>query len=318
MKVWWLACAILVGASQLALGQMSDLNRAGVDVSVRYFDRRLYYEGDPITVEVTVKNNSATPFRFEVADVQLFNLDFVVTTPTNLQLEHTRQHIIRTSTTQPVFFRLMELAPGEQFGLTANISSYIDLAQPGMYAVAAMFYPEVTRRETRTPLASNVLTLDLRPRPTSAQQLQLVAEDTGEMIQRESLPPDEVVSFALRARQRSQWERFFLYMDVESLLMAVPQTAQTYQRSGEVERRRMLEQFRRTLQQDQSELDLVLLPSDFQVERTTYTPDEATVIVTQRFQRRGFTDVRRYTYYLRRDDRFWIIYDYQVQNLGTE
>jgi hypothetical protein len=61
-----------------------------------------------------------------------------------------------------------------------------------------------------------------------------------------------------------------------------------------------------------------MIPSDYTIERTTYTADEGTVTVLEKFRTASFTEQKRYTYYLRLRDGIWTITDYSVVNLGSE
>jgi hypothetical protein len=64
--------------------------------------------------------------------------------------------------------------------------------------------------------------------------------------------------------------------------------------------------------------DIVAVPNQFQVERTIYSQDEGTVTVLEWFRYDTYTEKKRYTYYVRQRDDVWRIYNYVVENLGTE
>ena len=71
--------------------------------------------------------------------------------------------------------------------------------------------------------------------------------ETGALLARQALPPDEVVSWTISARQKSQWERFFLYLDLESLLRKNPEKDRSFRNATEAARRQMVDQFRQQL-----------------------------------------------------------------------
>jgi hypothetical protein len=64
--------------------------------------------------------------------------------------------------------------------------------------------------------------------------------------------------------------------------------------------------------------DIVLIPTAFSILETRYTPFAATVLVTEKFAQRDYTEVKRFTYSLTRRDRIWLITGYEAVNLGTE
>jgi hypothetical protein len=40
--------------------------------------------------------------------------------------------------------------------------------------------------------------------------------------------------------------------------------------------------------------------------------------VLEKFKYPDYTELKQYTYLLKRSDRYWIIYDYEIKNLGTQ
>jgi len=137
-------------------------------------------------------------------------------------------------------------------------------------------------------------------------------------LRKVSLPPDEVVAYTLHARQKSQWDSFFLYLDVESLLKNDPARRRRYLQLSQEDQMRMLEDYKQQLMNEQVDGDIIVIPEEFEVIKTEYTPEEATVQVIERFQYPGYVERKRYTYYLKKRDNVWFIYDYSVRNLGTE
>jgi hypothetical protein len=144
--------------------------------------------------------------------------------------------------------------------------------------------------------------------------------DTNAILVRERLPPDEVVAYTLTARQRSQWEKFFLYLDLEAMVARDGSRRRQWLAESEEGRRRMVARYRGELQNAVVDGDIATIPTEFQIERTTYGAEEGTVVVLEKFQGSGaaYTEKKRYTYTLRRKDDIWTIVDYVVVNLGTE
>jgi len=47
---------------------------SGIDFSIRFFDRRVYYaQSDAIKIQVTITNNSPLTYRFKLADERVFS-----------------------------------------------------------------------------------------------------------------------------------------------------------------------------------------------------------------------------------------------------
>jgi hypothetical protein len=61
-----------------------------------------------------------------------------------------------------------------------------------------------------------------------------------------------------------------------------------------------------------------VIPSAFEIQKTAYGPDTGTVQVLEKFRYADYTELKSYTYRLQRQDKYWIIVDYEIKNLGTE
>ena len=291
---------------------------ADVSVSIRFYDRALYHAGDPVQVEAMILNGTNQTYRFKLADRSVWSFDFEVQTPTLDRLAHSTEFTIDRGSNQPVFFREVSIEPGEQYGLILDLGRFVDLADPGVYTVRARFFPELARGDTPTALGSNTLMLNLRPRVDTPEERARVDTETALALRREPIPPDEVVRYVITARQQSQWDRFLLYMDLESLLKQDAERERRYTRSSEEERTRQLAQYRQDLVRERVDQDVLLRPASFQIERTSYTPSEAQVTVRSSFVYPDYTEWKRYTYRLANREGVWLVTAYEVRNLGTE
>ncbi len=290
-----------------------------VNFSIRFHEKRIYYVGGtPVRFEAVITNNSSRTFRFKMANNWIFNFDFEVSTPSNLILDHAKEFTIVKHANQPILFREISLEPGETFGIVVSLSDFVDLDKAGLYTVRSQFFPEMNLNSIMESIYSNTVTLNVRPEVLFPEEKALIEAETGKMLLREFMPPDEVVSYMLKARQKSQWEKFLLYLDLESLYTRYPQRARSFKRMSEEDRKRALIRFEEELKAQAVDQDILLIPLTFEILRTSYTAAEASVLVTEKFQYRDYVEVKRYTYTLQRRDKIWIITDYGVQNLGTE
>jgi hypothetical protein len=287
-------------------------------VSIRFYDRKVYFLGDPIQVEATITNSTPQPLRFKMADNTAFSLDFDVRTATNLPLDHSRDFTSRRNSDQPVFFREVSLEPGEKYGFVVDLGQFTAFAGPGLYVVQATFFPELWKGPGSAAWQSNRLALNVKPAVVAPEEKARIEAETGALIARQALPPDEVVAYTLSARQKSQWEKFFLYLDLEALLRRNPERDRTFRKSAEEDQRRMVERFRQELRQVKMNQEISLIPLAFEVRKTSYNASDATVLVREKFKYPDYTEVKDYTYHLKKSDRYWIISDYEIKNLGTE
>ncbi|MCL2193393.1 MAG: hypothetical protein FWB78_08365 [Treponema sp.] len=329
-----LFCVMISG-----VGAIHAAAEAGIDFNIRFFDRRIYHAANgPIYIQITISNNSPFTYRFKLADDRMFSVDFEVRTVTNRLKEPAEELIRRRTQSRQVFFREIAIEPGESFSFVENLREYVRLEEAGSFVVRAFVYPELFRPDFVTTtvssdrwftppnrnltgvLASSRLHLNIRPPLVIGPDGLPLAMDvaTGAILVRERLPPDEVVEYMIRARQRSQWERFFLYLDLEEMVSRDPVRRRTWVRESAEGRQRMVQQFRQELKSPTTIEAISLIPSDFTIERTEHRGNEGTVTVLKRFQGIHFTEVKRYTYYLQRRDNIWSIVDFTVINLGAE
>ena len=286
-------------------------------MTVRYFDKRVYYPGSSIPVKVEIRNNSPETFMFKAADLRFINLDFEVRTLSNLVLEHSEEFIIQKNSNQHIYYRNVELKPGEEYAFVEDVSSYISIKTPYI-CTRGIFFPLLREGSNYGMISSNSLSLSVKPAVAGAEFADLIDEATGEILKKEALPPDQVVEYTIKSRQKSQWEKFFLYLDVEKLMLKDPNLRASYLRQPEDKRREMINDYRIRLRQERVDRDISMIPADFEILKTTYTATEAIVMVKEKFAFPGFTEIKQYTYYLTRKDKIWYIDNYDVRNLGTE
>ena len=331
-----LSFAILLGLSSLSAAFAED---NGAVINIRYYDKKVYYlEQDPILIQVTLTNNGPAPFRFCLADDRVFSVDFDVRTNSNRAVEAADFLVRKRSQSQQVYFKIISIEAGESFSFVEDLCNYADLKQSGSYVVQARIYPELfqtiessagtregiipgrTLAAGGIPLESNRLTLTLRPRQIIGHDglpLQLDVE-TNAVLVREKLSPDAVVNYLLTARQKSQWEKFFLYLDLESMLSRDAYRKRQYNAESEEGRQRMVARYKQDLQNATIDGDISQIPMDFNIERTVYDTGTGTVTVLQYFRVGTYTEKKRYIWYLEKIDDIWTIVDYSVVNLGTE
>ena len=317
--------AVLLAFGQISIFAQTTSNKydySNASVSIKYYNKTIYYPGtkeeSPIMVHITIKNNGSDTLRFKLADDRMFSMDFNAYTVKNSILPQTLEAIEKRTTNQTVYFREIALEQGEEYSFIENVKNFIDINESSVYYLELMFYPELYKSKYLA-LKSNRLTLEIRPSPsTTASTYIPVKQQTMELLKPADLSPDKVVEQTIISRQKSLWDQYFLYMDVEALLKRNPSLSKKYNSVSAVERERMIESFKTDLKQSRIENDIIAIPEKFQIEKTTYSPAEGSVVVIEWFKYPNFSEKKRYTYKVRQKDGIWMIYDYTVVNLGTE
>jgi hypothetical protein len=296
----------------------------GIEISIRFYDKRIYYPESEIPIKVTISNGRPETYRFKLAEERFYSVGFDVRTQTNRALEVAEAYKRSLASARSVFYREIAVEPGEEYSFVESLNRYTAFKEPGSYTIRASFYPELIPGAPGggsaggAPILSNVLILSMRPSPGLPPASDLVKAETGEMLKPEAIPPDEVVRRTITARQRSRWNEFFLYIDLESLYTKDGDRKRSYDRESDEGRRRALEKYRADLTEKTVDADIVVLPASFDIVETRYTAQNGLVRVMEKFDYRSFKMVKEYDYSLVRKDDVWYIVDYTVYNKGTE
>ena len=287
-----------------------------VDFNIRYYDRSIYYTDSPIYIKVEITNNSMETYRFKLADLRPYSIDFSLKTLQHRELNHSDRFIMERNTNHQIFFREISLEPGESYSFIEDLTDFIDIDEARQYRLQGKFYPELA--SSGNYLLSNTLSLSVRPSTMSDPVMDRIEEETGQILKAEALSPDEVVSYVINARQRSQWEKFFLYLNLEDLFLRNPGNEEKFRRASEADRMFLIEEYRQSLQAETIDQDLLVIPHEFRILKTVYTEDEGTVDVLVKIKYPDFTELKQYTYQLQKNMGIWYIVNYEVRNLGTE
>ena len=289
-----------------------------VTLSIRFFDKRIYYPESGIPIKITISNDGDTTYRFKLADDRVYSINFEARTPTNRLLDASDSYKIAQGESKPVLYRELAIKPGEEYSFVEQLERYVHIDGPGTYSLNADFYPELVGSGSPPPVQSNVLLLSVRPSPGLPPASDMINQETGEVLKAQALAPDEVVRRTLVARQKGLWNQFFLYLDLQALLTSNPDQKTIYDRQSDEGQRRMIERFKNDLESNVIDRDIVVQPYYFEILETRYTPSRGVVRVLEKFQDQQLRLVKEYSYALEHRDDVWYIVGYTVLNKGAE
>ena len=293
-----------------------------VQVSIKLYNKTLYYPGEsldnPIYVHITVANKSDETLRFKLADDRMFSIDFSAFNAKNKKLPYTEEIIKKRTTDRIVYFREIALETGEEYSFVENLKDYIQITEPAIYYFELDFFPELYKSKNNK-IESNRLRIDVKPSPSATGVTKVpVSNETISVLKPETISPDKVVEQTIVARQKNLWDQYFLYMDIEKMLTRDQARKRKYTTLSDIERNRMIQDYKLDLMQSRIDNAIVAIPESFYIEKTVYTQTEGSVSVIQWFKYDTFKEKKRYTYSVQKRDEVWHIYDYTVENLGTE
>ena len=293
-----------------------------VQVSIKLYNKTLYYPGEsldnPIYVHITVANKGSETLRFKLADDRMFSIDFSAFNSKNKKLPYTEEIIKKRTTDRIVYFREIALETGEEYSFVENLKDYVQITEPAIYYFELDFFPELYKSKFNK-IESNRLRIDVKPSPSVTGVTKIpVSSEIISVLKPETISPDKVVEQTIVARQKNLWDQFFLYMDIEKMLTRDQARKRKYTTLSDIERNRMIQDYKLDLMQSRIDNAIVAIPESFYIEKTVYTQTEGSVSVIQWFKYDTFKEKKRYTYSVQKRDEVWHIYDYTVENLGTE
>ncbi len=284
-----------------------------VQFTLAYFDKSVYYTDSEIRIKAILYNDSNEAFFFRTADNRVFNLRVDVRTLDNKILQESADYAMLQNSSRPYFYRDISLEPGEEYAFVFTLNRFVEIQDPGVFILKASYSTDLTEQNI---IHSNKLYLNVRPRVSTRTEYQeRIDSQTRELLTRQELRPDEVVSYMLRALVQQYWNRYFLYLDLEYLIRQSSYYYRRFVASNEQEQRKLLDGFRESIIEGAIPEVAVMTdaPLNFEIIRTTYTDKEAEVIVSEVFQREGYQELVRYTYYLHKKDSIWYIYRIATQ-----
>ena len=293
-----------------------------VQVSIKLYNKTLYYPGEsldnPIYVHITVANKGSETLRFKLADDRMFSIDCSENNTKNTKLPYTEEIIKKRTTDRIVYFREIALETGEEYSFVENLKDYVQITEPAIYYFELDFFPELYKSKYNK-IDSNRLRIDVKPSPSASGVTKIpVSNEMISVLKPESISPDKVVEQTIVARQKNLWDQFFLYMDIEKMLTRDQARKRKYTTLSDMDRNRMIQDYKLDLMQSRIDNAIVAIPESFYIEKTVYTQTEGSVSVIQWFKYDTFREKKRYVYSVQKRDEIWHIYDYTVENLGTE
>lgn len=318
------------------IGSVMPLFSQGIEVNIRFWDKQVYYSNNSdqdIEILVTITNNSPETWRFKLADERCFSIDFAVRSMDNRLLEASEQLKNTRASHRPLYVRDIRLESMESFSFRENLRNYVPLEQSGSFMVSLAFYPELLqfdpssmpmgeeRQDTAFKLDSNMISLPLQKKPIfkdSEKTAVTLLDESGALLERIQMPPDQVVSYLLDARIKGEWEKFFLYIDLESMIQKDGRRRRAWLSESEEGRQNMLAQYRLDLMNSQVDGEISTIPIEYRILNTRYSPNEGEVRVYEKFRDGRYISNKEYVYTLKKRDNIWLIAGYSVFNLGVE
>jgi hypothetical protein len=300
-------------------GRFSYSEGAGLEVTIEFHERTIYYVNSDIIVQLQVANRSAEPFLFNTSFDKYFTFDFEIKEYSGDAVSHSRSYEVARSQFEPVKIDEITLKKNEVYGVRINLSDWFDLSKPGEYIVKGIFYPFLKTDSVSDPSiqSANELYLDLNPPYTERVREEHRVEEIRR-LKAESLPPYEVVRVMLEALQRNDFEVYFLYIDFDQFIRQFANAEELYMEVSDREKRGVIEAIFKPYLRGENDLEkmpfIEHIPRTFEIVRTEIVGNESTVEVVEDFQYGNLQRRKYYKYYLHQFDDKWLLQKYEIVN----
>jgi len=308
---------ICIGYSQDYKKYSEELAFNNVEVTIRFYNKQIYYLESPIIIEYQIVNNGSEPFLFITSFNKIFTFDFDIFTLSNRKVEHSRDYIVKRRQFEPVLNDEITLKHNEVYGVRIDISEWFDFQEQGEYLIKGIFYPNLITDPEYKLISENELYLDLNP-PYTEMYREKVRVAEIKKLKAESLPPYEVVEFILNALMEKDYEKYMLYIKLDKFVMQFENSRKKYLDAKDIDKPAVIEEFKQYLEGKNTLENIPFsdtMPTNFEIEETLIRKREAQVVVTEYFQYGRVTETKRYTYHLHLYGDKWLIENYDVVNI---
>ncbi len=297
-------------------------------LSLDFYQKDLFTPESDIWLDMRIANETESVQRFLLGDDKVYNLEFMVKDEFALALEPSLRYLASFSQNRSNYYREIVLSPRDVYIFRINLKDYVDIESAGIYTVDATFFPELVSKSNLINQNDNTVTISSRepliltlfPQDQESLLADSAAVDFNrrEVLQRLRLTPDEVIEYTLNAKQKRNWDQYFLYQDLETLLQQNIELRREYRGSSALAQNSIIERYQLELEEVIREDSREYIPIDYTILKTTFTQTEATVIVSSRFKFLQYIENRRYTYDLSKVNDIWMISNINVEIEGAQ
>jgi hypothetical protein len=118
----------------------------------------------------------------------------------------------------------------------------------------------------------------------------------------------------LNARMNSEWDKFYLYLDLNKLILTNNIFKDKFLKADTERQRDMIGQYKEYLKKNTID-EISFLPNKFHIVKTEYSEGKGKVEAIITFKYLDYEENKYYTYYLNRKNDIWLVTSYEVMNL---
>jgi len=291
-------------------------------VKIELGNPKIYKEGDNIYLNVILLNKTNSVQSTYIAEDKKYSFDFSIVTTKNQEIRYRKEYVTHFNRVQNIYMSKISLMEEEGYIYKILLNDYYDLNMTGQFYVTGYFYPNLKVNDDRSnAIKSNQLVINIREKNFDDRYYANTVEvdDTnGSPVETlKKIPPDEVVDYMLSARMKRNWDKYFLYMNMDELIKTNNIFGRDFGKKNLEQQRELIKNYKEYLKKDNIN-DINFLPHKFDIVKTTYSQTEAKVEVLVQFKSLDYIEQKYYTFFLRRNGEYWSVYSYEVMDMGVK
>ena len=278
-------------------------------------EKKQYKLGEPIVVKLSIYNESSDVIDLKISDKIYHNFNFLVKTLKNRVVAEKDEFFLLKETeytsaskeNDKLNIKTVKLHPKEYYGKSFNLLNYYKLEKEGNYVVTAYFYPIPNVLHNHKYIESQMIQIDIQG---SLQEGKLKEKRFYEIKKElENIKtPDGTLDYVLKSASEKNYEKYFVFIDFESLIDVFPVYKNRYQKVKPSKRRFIIEIFK-----DYIKNNFLKDMKEYNIVKTIIIKDKAYINVNIE-NKNGSKSRYIFSFYKKND--VWYLFNYIVVNIN--
>lgn len=284
------------------------------------FDRERYRIGEATELNIEISNLHDDVVLFYTSPYKLNNFKIkILDLQQGEELEEQYSKLVELNNLKqekPELFILKEtrLYPDEILKVKIDLQEYFEFKKPGRYKIEVEFNPFPYQDNDRYLLISHPVYLQL-DKSRIQRDYDDIVEKLRSIEEAKSYSPDGTIQFMLEAYQRKDWNDYFLYQNLRTILLQYEPFKSRFMRSSENRREKIIEEFKNwMINQKNKELEnyQILEFNQSNVENKSYVKCKI------KYRKPAEFNTYYYQYTLHKEGIKWIVDDVEVLSYSKE
>ncbi len=203
--------------------------------------------------------------------------------------------------------RKITLLPDEKFGETLDLNEYFKFPGRGRYKVIVRFKCQFGV-EGEKEFISNPVYFYLLPSLKDEREERAIKKAL-EAEEKKAYTPESTIRYMLEARMRGDFESFFRYQQLETVILQIDEFKKKYQKASPMKKKEIIEEYKKW---EMKREDMKIESFEILEVHQFYAKNKATVICRINYKPPAIYHSYVYIYKLYKKGNKWIVYDYNV------